>query len=254
MFKLTLALLFLAGGSIVFGQIKKPVEPPAVPRFSQSLQTLVVTTEDWKAVRGAAQIFERKTLKSKWLPVGKSFPVVVGKNGLAWSDDQRLMAESEPHKVEGDGKAPAGIFNLTMEFGASEKPASAQLPYTKLEEFTECVDDVKSSHYNTIVNRMEVGNFDWNSSEKMLAVGEQYDLGVFVAHNSNPVAKGKGSCIFLHIWKNDATGTSGCTAMARADLENVVKLLDPKKNPFLIQIPVQRYKAWQTVWKLPKIK
>ncbi|MEO6588019.1 MAG: hypothetical protein ABIP06_01715 [Pyrinomonadaceae bacterium] len=238
-----------------FGQIKKPEPPKVIPPYSQSLQAVVVKTDDWKATKGEAQMFERKNAKSNWKAVGSSFAVVVGKNGLAWgaglnelpSDTGRLLL-----KVEGDGKAPAGIFALSSAFGSSEKPAFVKLPYTKLEEFTECVDDVKSNHYNRIVDRMKVGNFDWKSSEKMLAVGEQYDLGVFVEHNSEP-QKGGGSCIFLHIWKNADTPTVGCTAMARENIEKVLTFLDAKKNPVLIQLPKDSYIQFQTKWKLPKL-
>ncbi len=193
-------------------------------------------------------------MKSNWKAVGKTFPVVVGKNGLGWSVDARMKAETEPHKIEGDGKAPAGIFSLTSAFGSAAKPDFVKLPFTKLEEWTECVDDVKSRRYNEIVNRMQVGVFDWTSSEKMLAVGEQYDLGVFVAHNSNPPEKGKGSCIFLHIWKTDSTGTAGCTAMRRENIEKVLGWLDARKNPVLIQMPEKTYQTYQKLWNLPKLK
>lgn len=223
-------------------------------RLSRSLQAIVVTTKDWNAVQGSAQLFERSNTKSQWKPVGKSFPVVVGKNGLGWSVDAPVKAEAEPHKVEGDGKAPAGIFDLTSAFGSSEKPSFVNLPYTRLEEWTECVDDINSSHYNRIVDRMKVGNFDWNSSEKMLSVGEQYDLGVFVAHNSNPPQKGKGSCIFLHIWKSDSTGTAGCTAMERKNIERVLGWLSAVKNPVLVQLPKFDYERYQKLWKLPSLK
>ncbi len=252
--KFFLIWLVLIGVSSVFGQVKKLVPPTPVIPFSQSLQAFVVTTKDWNAMQGNAQIFERKTVKSSWKAVGKSFAVVVGKNGMAWgaglnelpSDTGRLLM-----KTEGDGKSPAGIFTLTSAFGSAEKAASVKIPFTKLEQYTECVDDVKSSHYNKIVNRMQVGMFDWESSEKMLAVGTQYDLGVFVAHNSNPINKGGGSCIFLHIWKDEKSGTAGCTAMARENIEAALNFFDPKKNPVLIQLPEDSYKQFQTKWKLP---
>ena len=239
----------------VSGQVKKPIPPkPPVP-YSKSLQAVVVTTKDWSSIQGKAQLFERKSIKAKWKPVGDSFTVVVGKNGMAWggglhelpSDAGRVLM-----KTEGDGKAPAGIFSLTESFGSSEKPDYVKLPYLKLGEFTECVDDVKSTHYNKIVNRMQVGNFDWKSSEKMLAVGAEYDLGIFVAHNRNPVNRGGGSCIFLHIWKDSESGTAGCTAMERSRLEAILKWIDPKKNPVLIQLPEDSYKQFQDKWKLPK--
>ncbi len=251
---LVLIILFLLSIAGVFGQIKKPLPKKQIPPFSKSLQAVVVTTTNWNATKGVAQLFARKSTKAVWKKVGENFPVVVGKNGLAWgaglnelpSDTGRLLL-----KTEGDGKSPAGIFALTSAFGSSEKPNFVKLPYTRLEEFTECVDDVKSSHYNTIVNRMKVGNFDWKSSEKMLEVGEQYDLGVFVGHNSERQAGG-GSCIFLHIWKDADSPTVGCTAMVRENIEKVLSFLDAKKNPVLIQLPEDSYTQFQIKWKLPK--
>ena len=253
MFKTTLLTLLFVSAN-VFAQVKTvQTSPPKTP-YSKSLQAIVVTTKDWNAVQGKAQIFERENTKTEWKKFGESFAVVVGKNGLAWSDDARMKAETEPHKVEGDGKAPAGIFNLTSAFGSISKPDFINLPYTKLEDSTECVDDVKSANYNKIVDKFKIGNFDWNSSEKMLLVGEQYDLGVFVAHNSNPPQVGKGSCIFLHIWKDKNSGTAGCTAMKRENIETVLSRLDTKKNPVLIQLPEASYQTYQKLWKLPKLK
>ena len=248
--------LIIFGAFGVLGQVKKPVPPVAPIPFSKSLQAVVVTTKDWSAFQGTAQMFERKSAKAKWKPVGESFAVVVGKNGMAWGaglnelpSDTRLLM-----KTEGDGKAPAGIFSLTTSFGSAEKPDFIKLPYQKLEEYTECVDDVKSTHYNRIVDRMKVGNFDWKSSEKMLAVGAEYELGITVAHNTNPVTAGGGSCIFLHIWKDADTGTAGCTAMERANLEAILKWVNPKKNPVLIQLSEDSYKQFQDKWKLPKLQ
>lgn len=249
-------LLFLCAS--VFAQVKTVTPPKPVIPYSESLQAVVVTTKDWSALQGEARIYERKNNKSNWKIVGKSFPVVIGANGMAWSDamndlpsdtgEQRLQM-----KVEGDGKSPAGIFGLSSAFGTIEKSSKISLPYTKLEQWTECVDDVKSSHYNRIVNRMQVGNFDWKSSEKMLEIVPQYDLGAFVEHNTERQAGG-GSCIFLHIWKDAKTGTAGCTAMARANMETVLYRLDARKNPVLIQLPVEDYKKLQISWKLPKLK
>jgi L,D-peptidoglycan transpeptidase YkuD (ErfK/YbiS/YcfS/YnhG family) len=228
------------------------------PQFGNSLQAVAVTTKSWSGVQGKAQLFERKSAKAKWKAVGKSFPVVIGKNGFALGegmpDKLNKMDVVRPYKIEGDGKSPAGVFALTSAFGTAAKPALVSLPYTQLEEWTECVDDSKSSHYNKIVDRMKVGNYDWQSSEKMLEIGTEYDLGVFVAYNSNPVRKRGGSCIFLHIWKNAESGTAGCTAMERANMEKVLGWLDVSKNPVLIQMPEEHYKYYQASWKLPPIK
>ncbi len=247
-------VIILYFSTMIFAQIiNKTPEKKIVYKYADSLQAIVVTTKDWSTVQGKAQIFERKTTKSAWKSVGKSFPIVVGVNGLAWSDelnelptDTRLMM-----KTEGDGKSPAGIFMLTSIFASAERKSN--LPFTKLADSTECVDDVKSIHYNKIVDKFKVGDYDWESSEKMLAVGEQYELGVFVAHNSER-QKGGGSCIFLHVWKDQNSGTAGCTAMEKSQMEKIADWLDAKKNPVLIQLPTDSYKQFQTKWKLPKLK
>lgn len=242
--KASLLLFILVIG--ISAQIKKP-EPPAVKvPFAESLQAIVVTTDDWIATTGDAELYERKDLKSKWKAVGKEFDIVVGRTGLAWAQDSAALG----FKKEGDGKSPAGMFPLMFAFGKAESSTS-KFPYQKILDQTECVDDVNSHHYNKVVGRLQVGIFDWKSSEKMAEITPEYDLGVFVAYNSYPVVKGNGSCIFLHIWKDSATPTSGCTAMARENLERVVGWLDLKKNPYLVQMPEAEYKTYKKSWNLP---
>jgi D-alanyl-D-alanine dipeptidase len=251
-FFILLSLLVPAGA---LSQVKKPMPPEQKPPFGESLQALVVTTSGWDAVTGTARMLERKDARSEWKQVGDRFPVVVGRNGLG-ADSTALWEKNSGYitKHEGDGRAPAGLMPLTDAFGRAAKAEAVELPYTRLAENTECVDDVKSHHYNKIVNRMQVGIFDWKSSEKMLAVGDEYDLGVFVGYNSYPVVPGNGSCIFLHVWKDPSTGTSGCTAMEHRSIERVLGWLDPAKDPYLIQMPSDVYEHYRKPWNLPKIK
>jgi D-alanyl-D-alanine dipeptidase len=221
--------------------------------LANSTQAFVVTTESWNSIHGSAQLFERKKTKSKWKPAGESFPVVIGKNGLAFAEDfarEQSLAGNANNKREGDGKSPAGMFSLTEMFGQVAQQTG--LPFTVLTPATECVDDSASRSYNRVVNNQQTA-VDWNSSEKMLAVGAPYELGVVVAHNT-PAKAQMGSCIFLHIWTNADTGTSGCTAMEKINLEDVVKRLDAKRNPILIQFPIDVYRGNQKQWKLPKLK
>ncbi|HTK37558.1 MAG TPA: L,D-transpeptidase family protein [Pyrinomonadaceae bacterium] len=250
-FGLLLAVISLSG--IILAQVKKPSPAPVKLPYSKSLQAVVVTTPSWASVQGTARLFERKTADSAWKQVGDSFPIVVGRNGLG-PDSEFTGLKGEAAKHEGDGKSPAGFFPLTFAFGSSTDPAKTALPYTKLDEYTECVDDVKSTHYNTVVNRMQVGNFDWNSSEKMLAVGPPYESGIFVGYNSYPPVRGNGSCIFLHIWKDATTGTSGCTAMERTNLEKILAWVRQEKNPYLVQLPEAIYAAHEKSWNLPNFK
>lgn len=247
--------LIIVLGGIITAQVKTPQQPAVKTPFAQSLQTIVVTTKDWSATQGTAYLFERKSRNAKWVAFGDglSFPVVIGRSGLAWDSNSAPKAAAELKK-EGDGKSPAGMFPLTFSFGTAEKTWGLKIPFKKLEEFTECVDDVNSSHYNKVVDRMQVGDFDWKSSEKMAEIKPEYDIGVFVAYNSYPQIKGNGSCIFLHIWKDENTPTSGCTAMSRSYLETTVGWLDAGKNPYLIQMPEDEYSKYRKKWKLPKLK
>ena len=48
---------------------------------------------------------------------------------------------------------------------------------------------------------------------------------------------GHGSCIFLHISPTPGTGTAGCTAMAAPALDEVMRWLDPARQPALVQMP-----------------
>lgn len=253
--KAVLILIALLSFSLVTtAQIKKAEPPSPKPTFNKSAQMIVVTTDDWDSITGTASFYERKSGKGDWKATGDRFPVVIGRSGLAWSELPTGEPATAKIKQEGDGNAPAGMFPLTSSFGVSSKPNAVEMPYTKLDQFTECVDDPQSGFYNRIVNRMQVGNFDWKSSEKMLAVGTEYELGVFVGYNTFPVEKGRGSCIFLHIWKDPNTATSGCTAMERRDLERIVAWLSPSKNPYLVQMPRKAYDSRRKLLRLPKLK
>ena len=251
--KLTVLALIVTFAASVAAQVKKPLPPPVKIPFAESLQAVVVTTKDWSATTGTARMYERMSKAGQCKSNGGSFPVVVGRSGLAWAQDS-APEKATKFKAEGDGESPAGLFPLTFVFGSAVKPEQLTFPYTKLEKFTECVDDVKSNHYNKVVNRMQVGNFDWKSSEKMLEIGPPYDLGVFVAYNSYPITRGNGSCIFLHIWKDATSPTAGCTAMERSDLERIVGWLDIKKHPYLVQLPTSEYKDLKKSWNLPNLK
>ncbi|MEO8042575.1 MAG: L,D-transpeptidase family protein [Acidobacteriota bacterium] len=251
--KLTALVFLIALPLSGSAQIKKPQPPPVKIPFAESRQAVVVTTKDWDTTQGVAHLYERSSQTAKWKSKGETFPIVVGRSGLAWAQDS-APEKSTVFKKEGDGESPAGLFPLTFAFGSAVKPEQLTFPYTRLGPYTECVDDANSHHYNKIVGADQVGIFDWKSSEKMLEIGEPYALGVFVAYNSYPVVRGNGSCIFLHVWKDASTATSGCTAMGRMDLERIVSWLEPGLNPYLVQMPEAEYKSLRKSWNLPKLK
>ncbi|MFN2636469.1 MAG: L,D-transpeptidase [Gemmatimonadaceae bacterium] len=217
-----------------------------------SRQLVVVTTPAWSSIPGTMQRFERNA-DSSWRRVGESVPVVVGRTGVAWGVGFGDGSTDGPHKQEGDGKAPAGIFPLATVFGfAPPDSTHVNLPYTQLLPTTDCVDDTASARYNTIVDKRTVPRIDWTSAEHMREV-PQYKIGVTVGYNSSPPVKGRGSCIFLHIWSGPQSHTAGCTALDEGALRETIAWLDEDKRPLLVQLTRTEYSRLRESWALPSI-
>src|SRR3954463_9032979 len=93
------------------------IEPVPMSRLSASQQIVVVTTPDWSSTSGTLQRYERSSSGSAWSAIGGTVPVVVGRTGIAWGVGFDSISGSGPHKHEGDGKAPVGVFPLDTVFG-----------------------------------------------------------------------------------------------------------------------------------------
>jgi D-alanyl-D-alanine dipeptidase len=219
-----------------------------------SEQLVVVITPNWTSTTGTMQRFERATPASDWQALDATVPVVVGRTGIAWGVGFDDVSAEGPHKHEGDGKAPAGIFPLDTAFGFAprESMLNLNLHYVQLLPTTDCVDDTASAHYNTVVDRASIPRVDWNSAEHMRQV-PQYNVGVIVGYNAAPPVKGRGSCIFLHIWAGPDSHTAGCTAFDETKLRDMIVWLDPAKRPLLVQLTANDYARLRAGWKLPAV-
>ncbi len=231
-----------------------------LPAFSHSTEMVVVTTADWNAPSGTLQRYERERPGNAWQPVGEPISVMVGKTGLGWGSGVVQMtgsfsAKNDPVKKEGDGKAPAGVFLLSKAFGyAPQKQPGWKMPYLPLTSSIQCVDDTDSKFYNTLVDTSKISP-DWgqHENEKMRRPDDLYHWGILVDHNSNPPVAGKGSCIFMHIWRGPGQPTVGCTAMPQNDLEILIGWLDPERKPLLVQLPAAEYQKLKKKWHLPQL-
>ncbi|HSV63228.1 MAG TPA: L,D-transpeptidase family protein [Chthoniobacterales bacterium] len=226
----------------------------ATDPIRRTRQCLVVVSRDWNAKTGVLRAFERKSSRSAWQTHGPAIPVVLGKKGLAWGRGL-VDFNAAVRKVEGDNKAPAGIFRLGPAFGYAPKPAARwiKLSYVPLTAQSEGIDDPHSRYYNQLVDRSKVARVDWHSSERMLRADDLYKWGVVVAHNS-PARPGAGSCIFLHVWKDSRSATAGCTAMTEQDLLNLLRWLNPTARPVLVQMPQAGYDATRAKFRLPAVR
>jgi D-alanyl-D-alanine dipeptidase len=252
-----LSLLAVLGAAIAVADSRaQSVEkhPVTSPVPGSARQLVVVTTPTWDTTTGTLWRFTRADAHAPWQPVGASIPVVVGRTGLAWGVGFDADGKGgAPHKHEGDGKSPAGVFPLDTVFGfapASEM-SSVHMPYAQLTAESDCVDDTTSTHYNTVVERGS-GPLDWSSAEHMRKVG-QYEIGVIVGYNAAPPRRGRGSCIFLHIWNGPASYTAGCTAFDRDALRQLIAWLDRTRQPTLVQLPGDEYARLRAKWALPRL-
>ena len=202
--------------------------------FAKNNQVLFVKTPSYNSIKGTMFLYERKNDHNKWKLVD-SFPVTVGRSGLAKDVNANISFNNNmPVKQEGDGKSPSGIFKLGKVFSYHDIK-KLHMPFVQVDTNFYCVDDVASSYYNTLI-RQDTAKPDFNSFEYMRRKDSLYEYGIWVLYNSDPVTNGNGSCIFLHIWNNENSPTSGCTAMAKENMLKLIHWLDEKRNPVLLQV------------------
>ena len=222
--------------------------------LDSALQLVVFVAPDWTTTAGTLRRFARTSARASWTEIGGAVPAVVGRTGLAWSDRTLATEASQPVKHEGDGKSPAGAFPLDTAFGFAPRGELSwlRMPYAPLVSGSECVDDDASAHYNTVVDRSRVARVDWTSAEHMRQIS-QYRLGVIVGYNAAPPQRGRGSCIFLHIWGGPTSSTAGCTALDAGQLEELMRWLDASRRPAIVQLPAAEYTRRRDAWRLPAL-
>lgn len=187
-------------------------------------QLVVVVSEEINSTSASMQRYEKGV---SWYKVGDLVVVTLGRSGLGWTQ------ERQPQKFEGDGRSPAGVFDIGSTFGYSPK-ANSKMPYWYADETLICVDDVNDRLYNKMATLDPMS--PPKSFEKMHREDDLYRHGAVIEYNSLG-EKGRGSCIFFHLNRSDYRPTSGCTAMDEKPLLELLDWLDPTKKPRLLQIP-----------------
>jgi L,D-peptidoglycan transpeptidase YkuD (ErfK/YbiS/YcfS/YnhG family) len=155
-----------------------------------------------------------------WSLYAGPYDCVLGRNGL---DKQK----------EGDGRSPTGIYSLGTAFGTVSWPSGVAWPYRQTTSQDYWVDDVKSTDYNKWIRYSGDPYSRWQSFERLNI--SQYKYALVINYNLPTIVVGRGSAIFLHVWKGSGTSTSGCTALAADKVLAIQRWLDPAKNPVLLQ-------------------
>jgi len=126
---------------------------------------------------------------------------------------------------EGDMITPKGKFKLTKIYYRSDriKKINSPLKKIRIKKNMGWCDDISNKHYN---KQIKINNNIGH--EKLYRVDNVYDVIVVLNYNLNPVIKGKGSAIFLHVAKKNYSKTQGCIALKKNELLYLLSKI--KKN------------------------
>ncbi len=207
----------LSAASISSGQETPPLRyQEKTP--DETRQMILVYVPDKEKTDGIVSCFSRENASSPWNRDIDDMPAKIGRNGLG-----------EPgEKGEGNGKLPAGEWDLGFAFGFSpDPPEGLKIPYRQITSADFWIDESDAPEYNNWVSGAEPSV----SHEKMTAPVVRYNLGLVTLYNVHPIHPGKGSAIFLHVWLNPDHPTAGCVALERDNVVKILQWLDPAKRP-----------------------
>ena len=184
----------------------------------ETRQMVLVYVPDKEKTDGIVSCLSRENASSPWKLDIEAMPARIGRNGL-----------SEPgEKGEGNGKLPAGEWDLGFAFGFSpDAPEGVKMPYRQITDTDYWVDESNAPEYNCWLSGKEPSI----SHEKMTAPVIRYNIGLVTLYNVHPILPGKGSAIFLHVWLNPDHPTAGCVALERDNVIKILQWLDPEKRP-----------------------
>ena len=144
----------------------------------------------------------------------------VGRDGVFVLGDRRCRAALgrggvRAAKQEGDGATPAGSLPLRRVLYRADrvaKPRSAW-PTMPLAPHDGWCDDPAHADYNRFVRLPHPARH-----EALWRDDGIYDVVAVLGWNDDPVERGRGSAIFLHVARPDLAPTEGCVALALPDL------------------------------------
>ncbi|WNS45613.1 L,D-transpeptidase family protein [Paenibacillus sp. MMS20-IR301] len=187
---------------------------PYKAEMLHSSQIIVVEAVSPRAQTGRLSLLQK--VDGQWISILPGIPVTLGSGGIGKTR-------------EGDKRTPSGVFPLGSSFGSAADPGGLKLPYIRTTGQDYWIDDPHSVQYNQWVSYSGNPDLHWQSYERLRQ--PLYKYAVILRYNDAPVVPGKGSAIFLHIWKAEDKPTAGCIAMSESNLLKLMRLLDPALSP-----------------------
>lgn len=156
---------------------------------------------------------DKNTAAPKPLAIIPLAPLAIGRGGVGVK------------KGEGDGITPLGDFKITeVLYRADKMPKPlTNLPCHAIDQHDIWVDDPLSPAYN---QKLQTADYQF-SHEKLWRADDVYNLIAVLDYNMNPIVRGKGSAIFIHLARKindtDVAATEGCLALDKDDLYKLLR-------------------------------
>ncbi len=217
------AYLFSLQGCIFLPSLTKPDADTLIGKHKDKIgkSTQVVLVRDEGLVFFTlVKLYTLEKQGNIWRLAFEPFDASIGRNGFS----------SPGAKREGDGKTPSGVFPLKLAFGYPES-VNTKMPYCQALSDDVWVDDPDSPDYNRWV-KLEKTRAD--SFERMRRDDDLYKYGIVIEYNTDPVVRGNGSAIFLHVWKCAGMPTAGCVAVSEENILKILEWLNPAAHPLII--------------------
>jgi L,D-peptidoglycan transpeptidase YkuD (ErfK/YbiS/YcfS/YnhG family) len=145
-----------------------------------------------------------------WLTAGgQRYAAVIGARGVV------------RHKAEGDSGTPAGILPLRRVLYRADRlaPPRCAVPREPMAPQDGWCDAPDDPAYNRAV-RLPYGA----RCEALWREDALYDVVGVLGHNDDPVVRGAGSAIFLHLAPKGGAATEGCVGLALPDLLRLLEM------------------------------
>lgn len=217
-----------------------------------SSQCIVGISKGWDSSHVTLSYYEKSG--GRWEKVGESWAGRLGRNGSIWGRGLHPVPQGARLKKEGDGRSPAGVFDLGGVWGAAA--GVKKHPQTFYHQVTTrdlWVEDGSSKFYNQFLTLDHEPRTEWEKAAQMKQNDYPQSLKMFIGHNSPPNAVPYGgSSIFFHIWRRGGkAATAGCTTMVEGKLRMLIAEVDPNRRPLYVLLPKAEYTRLKPIWKLP---
>ncbi|MFF0065297.1 L,D-transpeptidase family protein [Streptomyces sp. NPDC005279] len=168
-------------------------------------QAVVVVGDDPDSNKSVATLYERDPVLG-WKPVSDPWPA---HNALlGWTEDHHTA----------DHRSPIGVFGLTDAGGMLPNPGT-KLPYDEGPAF-----DAPGTGFE---GEPLEGSFDY-----VVAINYNREPGNSPLDWTRPLGMEKGGGIWIHV--DHGGPTQGCVALPRARMKELLRWLDPAKQPVVV--------------------